>query len=772
MTNARHLMSLLPPHTSFAWGERTDRKTQMAHMAVTIGVKEDSEGKKQISAFIKPYGSTEKVSFLIGQPATQTQPSDWVEVGYGDIIDKHQSEFVTTFDAPFRYLADDDNASRKKFRAVVKWYFITQGLVAQQDDHRLKGFYESIHQALELIEYGMAEECEESEEGERGEERETADMDLQDSAAQGTGANDQNGASQDQVDVGNQIAAASQQLVGQRHQPNPVAQEMAESTNKLLYLRQEVCDRGYKWVLEHRAIEAISWARNTYWNEYVDRQLFIGYRREDQKYAYAHLSANSAKVMFTVGRDSSDIGAPEKVRSDRLGGSKYKLNPPFNLIYSGENETLEKGEIVRLKTIMMWYFMLEGFLKEILDDETRRNNYTRDLFETLRYIGDKLRAPPSPSETPATNTDPAPSSLASRSSSAFPNTQTPNGIGSGTDRNLPVANPLERPLQPDLNGPPASSIQPPLSCTNSTPPTQTIGTVTRRAAAARSAPLSTSLRNSRTSLPNPQASSSVSNHSFSNRTAPRSTSGPLPTPESPPFGAQRDPSFTPTPAPSNHTAPRRASRPLPTPESPPSGAQRSSFMPTPAPPSRTEPGQTIDLTSNPDAQRSTTVLFDEDVYEQFNRALADKAQVVREHGVAVKEFKASEKRKWDHEEDVSKKRSRILSDHDTKYESKEKELREKKTAEKERMEAEIKRKMEEMQADMKRMMEEMDTDADEDLRRLKHERIEELNTVERQRQEWHNEWAPQHNNLQSRMQEIRDRTVMINNRVKESAQRL
>jgi hypothetical protein len=496
-----------------------------------------------------------------------------------------------------------------------------------------------------------------------------------------------------------------------------------------------------------------------------------------------------------LGRVSSSMGAPGRVSSHELGGLSYNLTSPLHLIYREKKRTLEKGEVFRLKIIVNLYFMMRGLVKEAewmaAYDKRRRDSYTRDLVDTLEYIGkgsqsdDSSLVPLSPSNT-ADNTYPTPSPPAAggpsnagdadgfqpdqRVSSVKPNmneNRGPSNFGSassyrspypwGTDGNDPGANSLAEPAQATSNNPRASSMQPPPNGTNGTSSSQGRRTATPSAAGGGTSP--SGRRNNRRTRTDPHA---VPIESSLNHTPPRSASGRLPTPDCLSSGALRPPSFTPTPVPCD----------------------------------RTTSHQMIDLTSNTFAQHGMHRSLAEDIDDQLERAWVARAQVSHDYKAICKDLDDLAEKKKEHEKEVGLKIYQTKCDHDAKYESKEKELGAKRKVKEERLEAEIQREEEEMEetqrkaeemkrkveemvrkvkkmkAEKKRKMDEEDANADEDLKDLKAQRREEIGNQEREDTEWQDGWETQHNELQRKQHEAKRRVLSSNKKVSELSGRL
>lgn len=378
-------MAHLPRHGDFVW-EKDTGKTP--NLALIIGSQENSEGDNHIIARLVRQNQSYKVQYSAKPKSRSTSAGQ--SIGHEAIIAKHNSSITTKLKSPFAYLKDDSERGRQKFATLVRWYFMDKGLVPHQDDGSMKNFYSSFLVALKEIgnEMEMLGEP-------------VADVEAQDTIAQGT----EDAVSRQAENQVNHRTSESRDLVGKR-QPQPLSStEERQKTDEIEHFRGQVSKEGLEGVLGRIPLaEQMDFSPQADYTKYVSQRLRIGAPHEDGSIIYAYLSSRAVKfevdfvqIVGISGRSSHSSSSSRLVRlpSQELGGLRYTLLPPFNLIYKEKRQKLDEEEVVRLKTMITWYFIVKGISKDVVDDSeytpSRRQNYARELIEALRFIESRLR---------------------------------------------------------------------------------------------------------------------------------------------------------------------------------------------------------------------------------------------------------------------------------------------------------------------------------------------------------------------------------------------
>ncbi|KAH8704408.1 hypothetical protein GQ44DRAFT_716778 [Phaeosphaeriaceae sp. PMI808] len=308
-------------------------------------------------------------------------------------------------DSPFRYNANLDKASKRKFSIVIKWYFLCSGNLKEINGD-YKDYSKRLFDALRKIDAGQR-----AEEGKSHIEpvRNTPSMHEEDSESEEPKNSYHLRSTQDTEHGETETRVA---------RSSSLASMANMDDNKTDYqvLCESLEDHGVSHLLRNlpELGHPIEFFDNDKFPDALPKKLFLGREVEWDGgiFAYMRQKGSNHEVHFNVEYPPRSSLIARPISSKDI--AKERIHHPFNKVYPKESsnrfasEPLDQSSRYRLTLIVKWYFVKAGIANDIVIRENKQ--YPDRLRSALEYIARRMgkasvKAPsgsgPSRSGTPA-----------------------------------------------------------------------------------------------------------------------------------------------------------------------------------------------------------------------------------------------------------------------------------------------------------------------------------------------------------------------------------
>ncbi|KAH7395361.1 hypothetical protein DE146DRAFT_106127 [Phaeosphaeria sp. MPI-PUGE-AT-0046c] len=389
------LMGQLPRHFSLTWKKDPGNDPSEA---LVIGSMKTDEGDQEVIARIIFRGDRKIVQYLF-KPKHRPDSSStagWRITTHENLMSNQNRAVSTTLVSPFKYLKGTGVAEEGKFSTLVRWYYMEKGLVVHQGNSSLRSFYGKLMTALKIVAQEKYEELAELHWPQLG---------TQSIHAPSTEALNQDNVAGEHENEGNEEPSRAPGPIEELQQLASQSDEDSADTEEKDYFRDRAIALNLHLVLERLPNpDQMRFSTQTCHERYLEKRLYIGEAYTEGKHVYAYLSARVVQfevdiklhdVEFRVCNSThSSTSSSCRVHAEDLGGLKCTLVAPFDMIHTEKQQQLSPEEVVRLKTLVTWYFIVNCHTKGIVDGgedtELRREDYTQHLVETLQFIGLRL----------------------------------------------------------------------------------------------------------------------------------------------------------------------------------------------------------------------------------------------------------------------------------------------------------------------------------------------------------------------------------------------
>lgn len=398
-------MDWLPPSKDLTWIPDPKRSP---NVALVIGSIEEDGVKKDIIARYTVQAQFVVIKFFSRRQGVERHtPETWKKLEYEDIIAKHIPSVSTALDSPFQYITENSEADRKRMTALVRWYYVEHEVEVPEDRGKQIHWHKLLTTAVADVSKGIAETRRYNPSIARIERPNAEPSDVTPSAEKsdtsnaGTNSGDQNGANQDNDPEGNDEATGASGPFAELQEQASPSDEECEDTEVKDFFCDRLKEHNLDPVLDHLPNpNEMKFERQEYKTKYLEQRLLIGDTRREGEYVWVYAREDSFEVYFRVhGTANSSTGPRFKLHTRELGGPNYPLRAPFHLICTNERpqrEHLSREEEIRLKALVSWYYIASGYFKDVaVDDKEKtlwRENYTKLLLETLRFVGERLES--------------------------------------------------------------------------------------------------------------------------------------------------------------------------------------------------------------------------------------------------------------------------------------------------------------------------------------------------------------------------------------------
>jgi hypothetical protein len=390
--DALHLLNSLPSHESLKW---IPFSGGAAPMALIIGT---SKGR-DILAYVTRLGDKPIEARYCSKPSGVLGTYTWKPLSQDDVMS-------TKLIVPFRYNAEPSKASKRKFSIVIKWYFMTKGLVTDRVSGDLVDYCKRFSQALHKIDDGQQNEsAKRSRPGTRaGDTRDETPITIEESP-EPTEPRSAYGlrSAQHAKDVGIRNEAIPA--------PQPQLQTPVASVKAEIMDFQSLCDDLAKHGSSHllnniHEVDELQFFDQAILPEAQPKKLFLGRPKITHGEIHAYMiSINGTHTieLWIEDPDNEDYKAPLRTEAVAM----ETINHPFNKAFPQSSRSLTQSDKERLEVLITWYFIASGIASI---PRKEMGDYPERLRTTLEYVAGRmgpaavappmLDAPETSSQTP------------------------------------------------------------------------------------------------------------------------------------------------------------------------------------------------------------------------------------------------------------------------------------------------------------------------------------------------------------------------------------
>ncbi|KAF1919990.1 hypothetical protein BDU57DRAFT_157386 [Ampelomyces quisqualis] len=368
--DGQHLLDALPPYDSLEW--TPFEAHPLAH--VPMGLVLATVDNRDIVAFFTQSGDKAPEIRYCSKPKERLWSAASIialSQGYLNILELRP---------PFKYIAGTAKTDKRKFSYIVKWYFMTKGLLDSAIAGNLADWCKVFYKALQAVESQMPRQDGRST---RSEARGEYDAVQESPEAAGNGStNDLRSARRNAQDESVSTLAAASHNKRQALQ-TPEGSIMSDCDTLCKLLAQENYTHLLKNISEWKKLD---WYEGRITPDSLPYRLLVGKTSRDSINIYAHLKAVNDTYMvqywFMPRRGkASGVALPSKDLAAQ------NVIHPFDKTYDRTCDSLSKSEEERLEILVKWYFVASGKINNLLEYEP---NYAARFLDTLNYITNRI----------------------------------------------------------------------------------------------------------------------------------------------------------------------------------------------------------------------------------------------------------------------------------------------------------------------------------------------------------------------------------------------